>query len=205
MVEPSSQFPEEGWIAKLWNEQAAYDPILHLHSEHVALVSSILARELGWSEAEIVKTQLACQFHDIGKLDIPREILDAPRRLTPEERELIERHSILGRQRLRRLGETPVLSYVEEVAHHHHERFDGRGYPDKLVGQAISAPSRVAAVGDVYSALWERRSYKNAISHDAVQTLMAEGDDRMSPAMFDPDVLLALKSADPAIRTALPE
>jgi putative two-component system response regulator len=203
-AEPPAEFPKEGWIARLWHEQAAQYPSLHLHSQHVALVSSLVARELGWDEADILKCQVAGQFHDIGKLDVPREILDAPRRLTPEERQLIERHSILGGRRIRDLGATPVLSFVEDVALHHHERFDGNGYPDRLAGEAIGLPARVTAVGDVYSALWERRSYKDALSHDDVLARMVNGDERMSPAMFDPQVVRALRDASGAIRSALP-
>lgn len=197
--------PDDGWVAKLWNEQVERDPALHTHSTHVATVASLLAREFAFDEADILKMQLASQFHDVGKLDIPPDILYAPRRLTPEERVLVERHSIFGRDRLRQLGATPMLAYVEDVALHHHERFDGTGYPEKLAGPAISLPARIATVGDVYAALWERRSYKPAMSHDAVISLMTNGDERMSPSMFDPDVLLAMKDAVPKIKAAMPE
>ena len=204
MQQPPSA-PEEGWVAKLWHEQAERDPVLHIHSTHVATVAAMLARELAFEEADILKIQLASQFHDVGKLEIPADILYAPRRLTPEERVLVERHSILGRDRLRRLGATPMLAYVEDVALHHHERFDGTGYPEKLVGMQISLPARVATVGDVYAAMWERRSYKQAMSHDAVLSSMTTGDDRMSPSMFDPDVLLALQSAASKLKAAMAE
>jgi putative nucleotidyltransferase with HDIG domain len=204
MQQPPSA-PEEGWIAKLWHEQAERDPVLHNHSLHVATVASMIARELAFDEADVLKIQLASQFHDIGKLDLPHDILYAPRRLTPEERELVERHSIYGRNRLRQLGATPMLAYVEDVALHHHERFDGTGYPEKLAGGGISLPARIATAGDVYAAMWERRSYKNAMSHDTVLASMTLGDERMSPSMFDPEVLLALKCAAPKLKIAMPE
>jgi len=204
MQQPPSA-PEEGWIAKLWYEQAERDPVLHNHSLRVATVASMIARELAFDEADVLKIQLASQFHDIGKLDLPRDILYAPRRLTPEERELVERHSIYGRNRLRQLGATPMLAYVEDVALHHHERFDGTGYPEKLAGGGISLPARIATAGDVYAAMWERRSYKNAMSHDTVLASMTLGDERMSPSMFDPEVLLALKRAAPKLKIAMPE
>lgn len=197
--------PDDGWVAKLWNEQVERDPALHTHSTHVATVASLLARELAFEEADILKIQLASQFHDVGKLEIPSDILYAPRRLTPEERILVERHSILGRDRLRQLGATPMLAYVEDVALHHHERFDGTGYPEKLAGMQISLPARVATVGDVYAALWERRSYKPAMTHDAVYACMTQGDERMSPAMFDPEVLRALKDVVPKLKAAMPD
>lgn len=197
--------PDEGWVARLWAEQAERDPVLHTHSIHVSTVASLLAREIGFTAADILKVQLASLFHDIGKLDIPRDILYAPRRLTPEERLLVERHSIYGGERLRRLGETPMLAFVEDVALHHHERFDGTGYPEKLAGEQISLPARIATVGDVYAAMWERRSYKAAMSHDAVIASMTLGDERMSPAMFDPQLLLALRSASPKLKQAMEE
>ncbi len=202
--EPPSA-PDEGWVAKLWSEQADRDPALHTHSIHVSTVASLLAREVGFDEADILKVQLASLFHDIGKLDVPPEILYAPRRLTPEERKLVELHSIYGSQRLRQLGETPMLAFVEDVALHHHERFDGTGYPEKLAGAQISLPARIATVGDVYAAMWERRSYKPAMSHDAVLASMTIGDERMTPAMFDPQVLLALKSTMPRLKQAMVE
>ncbi len=206
---PSQQLPpdtpSEGWVVHLWHEQANKDPATHAHSIHVGTVASLVARELGLVDTDILQVHLAALFHDIGKLDIPHEILHAPRRLTPEERALVERHSVYGYQRLQKLGETPMLRFVEDVAHHHHERFDGTGYPEKLCGTQISLPSRIATVGDVYAALWERRAYKNPMSHDSVLTLMLEGDARMSPAMFDPDVMLALKASSPQLRRAMPD
>lgn len=199
------EMPNEGWVAHLWQEQAGIDPTVHAHSLHVGTVASLIARELAMVDTDILQIQLAAIFHDIGKLDIPRDILYAPRRLTPEERELIEKHSVFGYRRLNKLGATPMLRFVEDVALHHHERYDGTGYPEKISGTQISLPARVATVGDVYAALWERRSYKSAMSHDTVLELMTHGDERMTPAMFDPDVLLALKGASPQLRRAMPD
>lgn len=199
------EMPKEGWVVHLWREQVDSDPAVHAHSLHVGTVASLVARELGMNDAEVLQIQLAATFHDIGKLDIPGEILYAPRRLTTAERELVEKHSVFGYRRLQKLGATPILRFVEDVALHHHERYDGTGYPEKLQGAQISLPSRVATVGDVYAALWERRSYKSAMSHDAVLTLMTQGDERMTPAMFDPDILLALQGAAPQLRRALPD
>jgi putative nucleotidyltransferase with HDIG domain len=199
------QEPSEGWVARLWHEQQTNDPALHDHSCHMATISGAVAVELGFRDVEVLKIQLAGQFHDIGKLDLPRDVLYAPRRLTAEEMAIIREHSVLGSRRLRKFDETPVLSFVEDVTRHHHERFDGSGYPDGLVGAAASFPSRIAAACDVYSAMWERRVYKPAMSHDEVLRRMVDGDDRMKPAMFDPDVLSALKDAQPALRRLLPD
>ncbi len=197
--------PDEGWVARLWREQKIADPALHNHSCHMSIVSGAVAATLGIDDRDILKHQLAGQFHDIGKLDLPRDVLYAPRRLTEDEMEIIRQHSVLGSQRLRKIDETPILSFVEDVARHHHERYDGSGYPDKLIGNQASLAARIAASCDVYSAMWERRSYKPSMSHDEVMGRLINGDDRMRPEIFDPDVLRALKDAQPLIRKLLPD
>jgi len=197
--------PSEGWVALLWHNQQRDDPALHDHSCHMATVVGAVAAELGFRAVEILKIQLAGQFHDVGKLDLPRDVLYAPRRLTAEEMAIIRGHSILGSRRLREFDDTPVLSFVEDVTRHHHERFDGSGYPDGLVGADASFPSRIAAACDVYSAMWERRVYKPAMSHDEVLGRLTGGDERMKATMFDPDVLAAIKDAQPLIRRLLPD
>ncbi len=197
--------PKEGWVAHLWREQKIADPALHDHSCHMSIVSGAVAAALGIDDRDIMKHQLAGQFHDIGKLDLPRDVLYAPRRLTEDEMAIIRRHSVLSSQRLRKIDETPILSFVEDVARHHHERYDGSGYPDKLIGDQASLAARIAATCDVYSAMWERRSYKPSMSHDEVMGRLIDGDDRMRPEMFDPDVLRALKVAQPTIRKLLPD
>jgi putative two-component system response regulator len=197
--------PEEGWVTRLWREQKTADPALHDHSCHMSLVTGAVAAALGGHDQDILKHQLAGQFHDIGKLDLPHDVLYAPRRLTEDEMEIIRRHSVLGSLRLRKLDETPMLSFVEDVARHHHERFDGSGYPDGLEGSQTSLAARIAAACDVYSAMWERRSYKPPMSHDEVMGRLLNGDERMRPTMFDPDVLRAMKDAQPHIRKLLPD
>lgn len=195
--------PSEGWVARLWREQSEQDPIVHAHSGRVGKIAGLTAAQLGIENVEALKIQLASQFHDIGKLDLPRDVLYAPRRLTEDEMAIIRRHSVLGALRIRKLEATPMLSLLEDVARHHHERFDGAGYPDGLIGEAASLPARIAAAADVYAALWERRVYKSPISHDEVIGRMTDGDDRMRPTMFDPRVIAALKDAQPAIRRLL--
>lgn len=198
--------PAEGWIASLWNEQIRADPALHSHSSHVGLISGAVAAALGLTESEILRTQIAGQFHDIGKLDVPHAVLYAPRRLTNDEMALVREHSVLGERRIKRIGGgTPLLGFVADVARNHHERFDGSGYPDRLAGDAVSLPSRIVAASDVYSALWERRAYKPPMPHDEVMRRMLDGDDRMNPGMFDPDVMAALKNSQTALRRLLPE
>ncbi|MCA3263415.1 MAG: HD domain-containing protein [Telmatospirillum sp.] len=192
--------PLEGWVARLWREQRDSDGIVHAHSIRVGQIAGVVAAHLGIEAVDVLKIQLASQFHDIGKLDLPREVLYAPRRLTEEEMAIIRQHSALGALRLRKLEAAPVLALVEDVTLHHHERYDGSGYPDRLIGNAASLAARIAAAADVYAALWERRAYKTAISHDEVLARMTTGDDRMRPAFFDPEVLVALRDTQRTIR-----
>lgn len=192
--------PLEGWVARLWREQRDSDGIVHAHSIRVGQIAGVVAAHLGIEAVDVLKIQLASQFHDIGKLDLPREVLYAPRRLTEEEMAIIRQHSALGALRLRKLEAAPVLALVEDVTLHHHERYDGSGYPDRLIGNAASLAARIAAAADVYAALWERRAYKTAISHDEVLARMTTGDDRMRPAFFDPEVLVALRDTQRSIR-----
>jgi putative two-component system response regulator len=122
-----------------------------------------VAAHLGVDAVDILKIQLTSQFHDIGKLDLPREVLYAPRRLAEEAIAIIRRRSALGALRLRKLEAAPVLARVEDVALHHHERYDGSGCPDRLVGDAASLATRIAAAADECAALWVLQVYKAAM------------------------------------------
>ncbi|MFM8802012.1 MAG: HD-GYP domain-containing protein [Tagaea sp.] len=198
--------PAEGWIAALWNEQIGHDPALHDHSSHVGLIAGVVAGAMGLPEADVIRIQIAGQFHDIGKLNVPHAVLYAPRRLTAQEMTLVREHSVMGERRIRQISaDTPLLGFVADVALHHHERYDGSGYPNGLVGDAVSLPSRIVAACDVYSALWERRPYKPALPHAEVMRRLLEGDDRMTPAMFDPAVIAAIRASQPELRRLLPE
>jgi putative two-component system response regulator len=129
-------------------------------------------------------------LHDIGKVGLPDYILLKPGRLTPDERVLMETHTIIGANTLtevaKRHGSALVfLNMAIDIARHHHERFDGTGYPDRLAGSAIPLAARIVAFADVYDALRSRRVYKPALSHAATKHIMLEG----SPGHFDPALL----------------
>ena len=133
-------------------------------------------------------------LHDIGKVGIPDHILLKPGRLTPDEFEVMKRHSALGRQALEtaEIGcGTPVefLRTAEEIAGSHHERWDGQGYPQGLVGDAIPLPARLMALADVYDALHSRRVYKSALPHDEVVRAIRSG----RGTQFDPEVVDAFE------------
>jgi putative two-component system response regulator len=140
-------------------------------------------------------------LHDIGKVGIPDSILLKPGRLTPEEFEIMKRHTTLGRAAIeaaeRQLG-TPVafLAIAKEIAEGHQEKWDGSGYPAGLKGDAIPISARLMAVADVYDALISRRVYKPALSHETAMKLMLNG----RGSHFDPDILDAFVATAESFR-----
>jgi putative two-component system response regulator len=146
-------------------------------------------------------------LHDIGKVAIRDEILLKPGRLTAEEFEEMQRHTLYGRDALLRAEEAleePVtpsfLHMAREMAHSHHERFDGSGYPAGVAGDAIPLPGRLMAVADVYDALVSKRVYKPPFSHQKAYRIITEGDGRVEPGHFDPDVLAAFRAREVQFR-----
>ncbi len=129
-------------------------------------------------------------LHDIGKVGIPDRILLKPGPLTPEEFAIMKTHTTLGRDAIahaeQSLGmDVPFLKFAKEIAYSHQEHWDGRGYPEGLIGEAIPLSARLMAVADVYDALISRRVYKPAFSHDEAVRIMTEG----RGTHFDPDIL----------------
>lgn len=140
---------------------------------------------------EFVETVVAAApLHDIGKVGIPDCILLKPGRLDPDERLVMESHTVIGHDTLQAVAEQngfalTLLNTAAVIARSHHERWDGSGYPDGLAGEEIPLAARLVAVGDVYDALRSRRPYKPPLSHAiAVQTMM-----ECSPGHFDPTLL----------------
>jgi putative two-component system response regulator len=137
-------------------------------------------------------------LHDIGKVGIPDRILLKPGKLTPEEFETMKTHTTLGRNAIlaaeRLIGSSnSFLRVAREIAQTHHERWDGRGYPDGTAGSDIVLPGRLMSVVDVYDALISRRVYKPSFPHDVAVAMIREG----AGTQFDPDVVAAfLESAD---------
>jgi putative nucleotidyltransferase with HDIG domain len=154
------------------------------HSQAVARLAVELARRLGVEGEELEHIHLAALLHDIGKVAMPEHILNKAGRLTDVEQALVERHSVIGYELVRGLALSPVDAYVL----HHHERWDGGGYPHGLAGAEIPFGSRVILVADAFDALTSNRSYRAGISIEAaMQELQAE-----SGRQFDPLVVAAL-------------
>jgi putative two-component system response regulator len=131
----------------------------------------------------------AAPLHDIGKVGIPDSILLKPGKLTPEEFEIMKTHTIIGENTLldlkQRYSGYRFLELAVNIARHHHERWDGTGYPDGLSGQSIPLSARIMAVADTYDALRSKRVYKDAISHnDSVEVIR-----QSSGTHFDPEIV----------------
>ncbi len=134
----------------------------------------------------------AAPLHDLGKIAIPDHILLKPGRLTPDEFEIMKTHATRGyeilEQARKSMGrDNPLLLFASEITRHHHERWDGSGYPDALSGEAIPLSARLMAVADVYDALRSARPYKEPFTHQAAVALIMEG----SGTHFDPSAVEA--------------
>ncbi|BET57461.1 HD domain-containing phosphohydrolase [Geobacter sp. 60473] len=135
--------------------------------------------------------QHAAPLHDIGKVAIPDGILQKPGKLTPEEFEAMKSHTVIGADTLQLVFNSyPGNMFIGmgiEIALYHHERWDGSGHPDGLVGKNIPLPARIMALADVYDALRSDRCYRKGLTHDQARTIILEGDGKH----FDPEVVMA--------------
>jgi putative nucleotidyltransferase with HDIG domain len=169
----------------LANALEAKDPYTRGHSERVGALARRLAMALAMPAAEADTIAQAGLLHDIGKIGVPEAVLRKGGPLTDDEWELMRRHPIVGAQIV-----APFEFFAAGVLaiRHHHERCDGSGYPDRLVGTAIPAGARVVAVADVYDALTSDRPYRAALSTaDALELIV-----RQAGTTLDPDVVAAL-------------
>ena len=156
------------------------------HVRHIRIITELLLHRLLEisSQYPITAEQqdnipLASALHDIGKIGIDEKILNKPGKLTPEEFEVIKTHSMLGAEMLHQLenfNEQPLLQTAYEITRWHHERWDGRGYPDGLKGDAIPISAQLVALADVYDALTSERCYKKAFSHEKAVQMILNGE-----------------------------
>jgi HD-GYP domain-containing protein (c-di-GMP phosphodiesterase class II) len=138
----------------------ARDPYTKQHSSRVAEVALSVGKEMGATHEELDVLNFSGHLHDIGKIGIRDSILLKPSRLTAEEYEIIKQHPIIGANIIGHLG---LMSEEQKVIRHHHERWDGKGYPDGLKGEAIPYLARILAVADVYDAMASHRAYRPKI------------------------------------------
>lgn len=167
-----------------------------LHVLHVRILTEMLLRQLQKvageeeiSEADISAAGMASALHDIGKIAIDSAILNKPGKLTDEEFELMKQHTVIGAEMLEnlpRFHDEPLVRTSYEICRWHHERFDGRGYPDGLKGDEIPIVAQVVSIADVYDALTSERVYKKAFSHETAIKMIQEGQcGAFNPVLLD--------------------
>ncbi|MFK7768642.1 MAG: HD-GYP domain-containing protein [Mariniblastus sp.] len=164
------------------------------HLDRIRSYVTILANDLAthipdMGEDLVHNLALASSLHDIGKVGIPDSILLKPGRLTQEEREVMELHTLIGGECLEaiqsRLGDNVFMHIAKQIAYYHHERWDGKGYPHGLAEDEIPLVARIVAVADVYDALTSKRPYKEPMTHFDSKAIIVSG----SGSQFDPEVV----------------
>lgn len=165
-----------------------YHEYTYAHSVRVAAIACELGQRLGVEEEEQKRLCKAALLHDIGKIEIRKDILDKPERLTTEERKEINLHPLLGYKILER--DIKIENEVKEVVLQHHERNDKTGYPSKLIESNISFFSKIVAVADVYDAMISRRVYKDPIPVNIVANYFIR-----SETLYDKRVINCLNSS----------
>ncbi|MDQ2982422.1 MAG: diguanylate cyclase [Actinomycetota bacterium] len=176
----AARFRAAASLAKAVDARDAYTGS---HSTRVASLAARVATRLGLDQEEVELTRLAARLHDLGKLALPEELLRKPGPLTEPERLILERHPQIGFRMLESLGIDPVADWVL----HHHERWDGTGYPDRLLGERIPLGARIIFVADAYDAMTSERVYRRPLSPaSALEEL-----EHCAGTQFDPEVVAA--------------
>ena len=151
------------------------------HSTRVAEYSRLLAEKMGMSEEECSSLYFMASLHDIGKIGIADSIINKPGKLTEEEYSVIKTHPEVGFNILRNMSE---IKDIEYGARWHHERYDGKGYPDGLSGEEIPVYARIIAVADVYDAMTSNRSYRKVLPQEEVKKEI----ERVKGTQLDPEI-----------------
>lgn len=168
-------------IITIANTVDAKDTYTGGHSLRVAVCSRDIAANLGWNSEQVQNIYNVALLHDIGKIGVPDSILNKPERLTDEEFAVIKTHPVIGNDIL---SEISILEHVREGAHYHHERWDGRGYPDGLKGEEIPIYARIIAIADSYDAMRSNRVYRKQLSSEKIISEF----ERCKGTQFDPQL-----------------
>jgi len=168
-------------VHALANTIDAKDANTNGHSTRVAEYAVMIARRMGYTGEKLEQLQYAALLHDIGKIGIPSKIINKPSFLTDEEFDIIKTHPAIGANILREISEIPE---IEVGARWHHERYDGKGYPDHIRGEEIPEIARIIGVADAYDAMTSKRSYKDILPQNVVCRELREG----KGSQFDPEI-----------------
>lgn len=159
----------------------AKDPYTRGHSDRVAEYSVLIGKKMGLSEEDQNTLRVGGLFHDIGKIGVPDSILRKPAKLTDEEYSEIKNHPSIGAHIL---APATIFQNIIPIVKHHHEKYDGKGYPSQLKGENIPLFARIAAVADTFDAMTSRRTYRNELT---LETVIAEIE-RCKGTQFDPQI-----------------
>ena len=156
----------------------ARDPNTEGHSERVADMAAAIASELGWSRRAVGRMREAGAVHDVGKVCLPEEILLTPGPLTPEEYEIVKTHAALGAQIAATVFSRRQVAWIR----HHHERWDGRGYPDRLAAEEIPDGAAILSLADAWDAMTSRAWSRSALSQaQALEECESESGRQFAP------------------------
>lgn len=160
------------------------DPYTRGHSERVAAYALKMAEATGeFKPSELTDFYYACLLHDIGKVHIPDTILRKSEQLTDEEYEIIKTHPVVGAEAIK---DVEGIADNNDVIYHHHERWDGKGYPDQLAGENIPLGARITAIADAFDAMTSSRSYRPALSYEeAYERILAGKGNQFDPQLVD--------------------
>lgn len=179
-------------VHALANTIDAKDSYTNGHSTRVAKYSMMIAKRMGYKKEAIRQIRYAALLHDIGKIGIPIGIINKPSKLTDEEYEIIKTHPTIGANILKEITEIPDISVG---ARYHHERYDGKGYPDQKTAQEIPEIARIIGVADAYDTMTSKRSYRDILPQEVVRKEIEKG----MGSQFDPEiakVMLAMIEED---------
>ena len=188
LVEPASGDPEHDrvrladFLEVLAESIESQHPFMHGHAQRTSFYSGLLCERLSLGANEQEQVRLAGFLHDVGKLGVPTELLVRPGALAPDERRLVERHPAIGADLLDPLG---LPCEVTSAVRHHHEWWDGRGYPDGLYGDQIPLVARILSIADAYDAMSSNRPYRRALEPSEVLRELR----RFAGVQFDPELV----------------
>lgn len=173
-------------ITTVANALDAKDSYSEGHSRRVAVYASQIAEKLGLSKEDVRNVRIIALLHDIGKIGVPDAVLNKPGRLTDEEFALMKQHAAIGSEILKDID---MITGISIGARYHHERYDGRGYPEGLKGEDIPYIARIIAVADSYDAMTSNRVYRKHLTYEQVMSELEKGEG----TQFDPDIARALE------------
>ncbi len=159
------------------------------HNVRVSMISGFLAEKMDLDPEMVSRVRQGARLHDIGKLFLSPDLLNKEGLLTAEEKERLKQHTLLAEKLL----DDSFFDLDRKIAVHHHERYDGDGYPRGLIGDEIPLEAQIVSVADVYDALRCSRSYKKAYSAAEAAARMRDGDERLRPGGFNPKILAILQ------------